>query len=140
MYIKTARLWILLYFQVQPQKEYVSLSKSSLLCLPLLGFALVLKQSQINSMLCYLNVCLTVTVGPVIILADFIIDISAKSNTPITKYMKTKYNFDQYVNEYTTKYQTMIDLLFSNHPHQTVSSIYCYWSDHNIIYTVINDQ
>ena len=78
--------------------------------------------------------------GPLIILGDFIIDISAKSNTPVTKYMKTKYNFDQYVNKYTTKYQTTIDLLFSNHPHQTVSSIYCFWSGHNIISTVINDQ
>ena len=44
------------------------------------------------------------------------------------------------MNTYTTKDQTTIDLLFSNHPHQTVSSIYCYWYDHNIIYTVINDQ
>ena len=98
-------------------------------------------QTKPDQLCALLSKCLShCNSGPVIILGDFNIDISAKSNTPITKYMKTKYNFDQYVNEYTTNYQTTIDLLFSNHPHQTMYSIYCYWSDHNIIYTVINDQ
>ena len=98
-------------------------------------------QTKSDQLYALLSKCLShCNSGPVIILGDFNTVISTKRNTPITKYMKTKYNFDQYVNEYTTKYQTTIDLLFSYHPHQTVSSIYCYWSDHNIIYTVINDQ
>ena len=52
--------------------------------------------------------------------------------------MKSKYNLDQYMKEYTTKYQTTIDLLFSNYPHLTVLSVYSYWSDHYLIYGIID--
>ena len=54
--------------------------------------------------------------------------------------MRKKYNFNQYVTEPTTNNQTTIDLLFSNYPHQNTSVIDCYWSDHILLYTVINTE
>ena len=54
--------------------------------------------------------------------------------------MRKKYNFNQYVTEPTTNNQTTIDLVFSNYPHQNISVIDCYWSDHNLFYTVINTE
>ena len=54
--------------------------------------------------------------------------------------MRKKYNFNQYVTEPTTNNQTTIDLVFSNYPHQNTSVIDCYWSDHNLLYTVINTE
>ena len=67
---------------------------------------------------------------------DFNIDLSGKKITPFSKFMKSKYNLDQCMKEYTTKYQTTIDLLFSNYLHLTVSSVYSYWSDHFLIYGI----
>ena len=63
---------------------------------------------------------------PIIIIGDFNIDLSVKKNTSFSKFMKSKYNLDQYMKQYTTKYQTTIDLLFSNYPHLNVSSVYSY--------------
>ena len=51
---------------------------------------------------------------PIIMIGDFNIDLSVKKNTSLSKFMKSKYNLDQYMKEYTTKCQTTIDLLFSN--------------------------
>ena len=73
---------------------------------------------------------------PIIMIGDFNIDLSFKKNTLFSKFIKSKYNLDQYVKEYTTKYQTTIDLLFSNYPHLNVSSVYSYWSDHYLIYVL----
>ena len=74
---------------------------------------------------------------PIIMIGDFNIDLSVKRNTSFCKFMKSKYNLDQYMKQYTTKYQTTIDLLFSNYPHLNVSSVYSYWSDHYLIYGII---
>ena len=52
--------------------------------------------------------------------------------------MRKKFNFNQYVTEPTTNNQTTIDLVLSNYPNQNTSVINCYWSDHNLLYTVIN--
>ena len=60
---------------------------------------------------------------PIIMIGDFNIDLSFKKNTSFSKFMKSKYNLDQYMKEYTTKYQTTIDLLFSNYPHLNVLSV-----------------
>ena len=49
---------------------------------------------------------------PIIMIGDFNIDLSVKKNTSFSKFMKSKYNLDQYMKEYTTKYQTTIDLFF----------------------------
>ena len=42
--------------------------------------------------------------------------------------------------EYTIKYQTTIDLVFSNYPYPNVSTIDCYWSDLKMVYTIIDDS
>ena len=75
-----------------------------------------------------------------VILGDFNLDVPANSDSPLCKYMKRKYDFNQYVKQATTKSQTIIDLVFSNYAKQVVSVIHCYWSDHNIIYTAIDDE
>ena len=75
---------------------------------------------------------------PIIMIGDFNIDLSVKNNTSFSKFMKSKYNLDQYTKEYTTKYQTTIDLLFSNYLHLYVLSVYSYWSDHYLIYGIID--
>ena len=54
--------------------------------------------------------------------------------------MRKKYNCNQYVIEPTTNNQTTIDLVLSNYPHQNASVIDCYWSDHNLLYTVISTE
>ena len=76
---------------------------------------------------------------PIIMIGDFNIDLSVKKNTSFCKFMKSKYNLDQYMKQYTTKYQTTIDLLFSNYPHLNLSSVYSYWSDHYLIYGIIEN-
>ena len=40
--------------------------------------------------------------------------------------MKTKYNYNQYVKESTTKYDTTIDLVFLNVQNLTIGTIDCY--------------
>ena len=51
--------------------------------------------------------------------------------------MKINYNCNQYVKESTTKYDTTIDLVFSNLQSLTIGTIDCYWSDHKMVYAVI---
>ena len=65
---------------------------------------------------------------------------SAGCDTLFFSFMKEKDNCDQYVKQCTTKYNTTMGLIFSNYPHQKVSTLDCYWSDHDIIYTVIDDS
>ena len=77
---------------------------------------------------------------PTVILGDFNVDVPANNDSSLCKYMKRKYNFNQFVKQATTKSQTMIDLVFSDYKKQDVSVIDCYWSDHNIIYTAIDDE
>ena len=73
-------------------------------------------------------------------MGDFNIDTPVGSDTPFCSLMKKKDNGDQYVKLYKTNYNTTIDFVFSNYPHQEVSTLECYWPDHNIIYTVIDDS
>ena len=54
--------------------------------------------------------------------------------------MRKKYNLNQYVTEPTTNNQTTIDLVSSNYPHQNTFVTDFYWSDHNLLYTVINTE
>ena len=77
---------------------------------------------------------------PIIIVGDFNINTPENNNTHFCNYMKSNYNCYQYVKKYTTKFQTTIDLIFSNYPYQNVSTIDCYWSDHKMVYTVIDDS
>ena len=53
--------------------------------------------------------------------------------------MKSNYTCYQCVKEYTTKNQT-INLVFSNYPYQNVSKIDCYWFDHKMVSTDIDDS
>ena len=77
---------------------------------------------------------------PLVIMGDFNIDTPVGGDTHIFSFMKKKYNCDQYVKQCTTKYNTTIDLVFSNYPHQEISILDCYWSDYDIIYTVTDDS
>ena len=52
-----------------------------------------------------------------IIMGYFNIDMPVGSETPFCSFMKKKYNYDQYVKQCTTKYNTTIDLVFSNYLH-----------------------
>ena len=52
--------------------------------------------------------------------------------------MKTKYSCDQHVTQPTTDEQTTIDLIFSNSSYQRTGAIDCYWSDHKLLYMVID--
>ena len=74
---------------------------------------------------------------PVIIIGDFNINTPRNNKTPLCNYMKTNYNCIQYVKESTTKYDTTIDLAFSNIQNLTIGTIDCYWSDHKMVYAVI---
>ena len=74
---------------------------------------------------------------PVIIIGDFNINTPMNNKTPLCNYMKTNYNCNQYVKESTTKYDTTIDLAFSNIQNLTIGTIDCYWSDHKMVYAVI---
>ena len=71
---------------------------------------------------------------PVIIIGDFNINTPRNNKTPLCNYMKTKYNCNQYVKESTTKYDTTIDLAFSNIQNLTIGTIDCYLSDHKMVY------
>ena len=73
----------------------------------------------------------------VIIIGDFNINTPRNNKTPLCNYMKTNYNCNQYVKESTTKYDTTIDLVFSNVQNLTIETIDCYWSDHRMVYAVI---
>ena len=54
--------------------------------------------------------------------------------------MKVRHNCDQLVKGCTTNYQATIDLVFSNYKYQEVSTINSYWSDHYMVYTVIDNN
>ena len=74
---------------------------------------------------------------PVIIIGNFNIQTPKDNTNPLCNYMKVVYKCNQYVNKSTTKYNTNIDLVFSNLSNLTVGTIDCYWSDHKMVYTVI---
>ena len=74
---------------------------------------------------------------PAIIIGDFNIPTPNDNTNPLCNYMKAIYKCNQYVNKSTTKYDTTINLVFSNLSNLTVSTINCYWSDHKMVYTVI---
>ena len=74
---------------------------------------------------------------PVIIIGDFNINTLKNNKIPLSNYMKTNYNCNQYVKESATKYDTTIDLVFSNVQILTIGTIDCYWSDHTMVYAVI---
>ena len=76
----------------------------------------------------------------IIIVGHCNINTPNNNNTLLCNYMKSNYNCYQYVKQYTTKYQTIINLEFSNYPYQNVSTIDCYWSAHKMVYTVIDDS
>ena len=73
-----------------------------------------------------------------VIIADFNLDVTHNSSKSFCDVMKTKYSCDQHVPQSTTDEQTTIDLIFSNHSHQIPAAIVCYWSDHKLLYTVID--
>ena len=74
---------------------------------------------------------------PLAIIGDFNLDVTHDSNKSFCEVMKTKYNCDQHVTQPTADEQTTIDLIFSNYPHQRTGATDCYWSDHKLLYTVI---
>ena len=74
---------------------------------------------------------------PVIIIGDFNINTPRNNKTSLCNYMKINYNCNQYVKESTTKYDTTIDLVFSNLQSLIIGTIDCYWSDHKMVYAVI---
>ena len=75
---------------------------------------------------------------PLTIIGDFNLDVVDGRHSTFCDIMRKQYNCHEYVTEPTTSNQTTIDLVFSNYPHQNTSVIDCYWSDHNLLYTVIN--
>ena len=54
--------------------------------------------------------------------------------------MKIRHNCDHRVKGCTTKYQTTIDLGFSNYKYQEVSTTNSYWSGYYMVYTVIDNS
>ena len=40
----------------------------------------------------------------------------------------------QHISDFTTKYQTTIDLLFSTNNIHSIQVLHAHWSDHNIIH------
>ena len=74
---------------------------------------------------------------PVIIIGDFNIQTPKGNTNPLCNYIIYIYKCNQYVNKSTTKYDTTINLVFSNLSNITVGTIDCYWSDHKMVYTVI---
>ena len=67
---------------------------------------------------------------PVIIIGDFNVQTPKDNTNPLCNYMKAVYKCNQYVNKSTNKYNTTINLVFSNLSNLTVGTIDCYWSDH----------
>ena len=41
---------------------------------------------------------------PIIMIGDFNVDLSVKKNSSFSKFLKSEYNLDQYMKEYTTRY------------------------------------
>ena len=75
---------------------------------------------------------------PLILIGDFNLDAANRANKVFCDTMTTKYDCNQYVIQPTTDNGTTIDLIFSNYPHQNTFTIDCYWSDHNLLCTVVD--
>ena len=71
----------------------------------------------------------------VTVIGDFNVNIRLSTNNNFTETIKRKYKLSQMMSQFTTKYLTTIDLIFSNYEQQETTSIPVHWSDHNIIAT-----
>ena len=69
----------------------------------------------------------------VIIVGDFNINITSANYLKLTNLFKN-YKMTQHIFDFTTKYQTTIDLLFSTNNIHSIQVLHAHWSDHNIIY------
>ena len=75
---------------------------------------------------------------PLAIIGDFNLDVTHNRNKSFGDVMKRKSSCDQHVTQPTTDEQTSIYFIFSNYSHQRTTAIDCYWSDHKLLYTVID--
>ena len=69
----------------------------------------------------------------VIIVGDFNINITSANYLKLTNLFKN-YKMTQHISDFTTKYQTTIDLLFSTNNIHSIQVLHAHWSDHNIIH------
>ena len=69
----------------------------------------------------------------IIILGDFNIDIYQKNKT-LTNIVNKIFNTTQTIKDFTTTYQTTIDLIFTNDKDNTSGTIYLPWTDHRLIW------
>ncbi len=69
-----------------------------------------------------------------IIMGDFNFDISNGCNGNFLKFMKEKCFCNQVMKKMTTKYKTLVDLIFTDFPDVQTEVLKAYWSDHNMIY------
>ena len=75
----------------------------------------------------------------VTIIGDFNVNVRQSTNKNFIETIKKKYKLSQMMSQFTTKYLTTIDLIFSNHEQQQTTSIPVHWSDHNIIATELKN-
>lgn len=71
-----------------------------------------------------------------VILGDFNFDIN-DGHTNFLKFMHTTFVCSQLIEKVTTDYQTKLDLIFTNVTDSYSDVIEAYWSDHKMIYCVI---
>ena len=69
-----------------------------------------------------------------IIMGDFNLDVANESNGNFLKFMKEKFSCYQVLNKMTTKYETLVDLVFTDFSNAQTEVLEAYWSDHNMIY------
>lgn len=67
-------------------------------------------------------------------MGDFNLDVANESNGNFLKFMKEKFSCYQVLNKMTTKYETLVDLVFTDFSNAQTEVLEAYWSDHNMIY------
>ena len=70
---------------------------------------------------------------PFMVLGDFNFDLT-NGNVPFQEFMVQTFRCTQHVQESTTDYGSLLDLIFSNIENVFTGIVECYWSDHKIVF------
>ena len=90
----------------------------------------------INEYMAYVNAHLKKELDvhkPFMVLGDFNFDLT-NGNVPFQEFMVQTFRCTQHVQESTTDYGSLLDLVFSNIGNVFTGIVECYWSDHKIVF------
>lgn len=70
---------------------------------------------------------------PMVIMGDFNTEMSNAENNAKLTHISQLFNCQELVTEPTNDHGNMIDLMFSNYPNASVSTLESTWSDHKLL-------